>query len=55
MEAKVAEATGEANRFRAIAAEYQRAPDVVRTRLYLEAMEAVLPEVRTVIVEPAPR
>jgi membrane protease subunit HflK len=52
LEAKVAEATGEANRFRAIAAEYQRAPDVVRTRLYLEAMEAVLPEVRTVIVEP---
>lgn len=51
-EAKVAEATGEANRFRAIAAEYQRAPEVVRTRLYLEAMEEVLPEVRTVIVAP---
>lgn len=51
-DAKVAEATGEANRFRAIVAEYQRAPDVVRTRLYLEAMEQVLPNVHAVIVEP---
>jgi membrane protease subunit HflK len=51
-EAKVAEATGEAERFRAIAAEYQKAPEVVRTRLFLEAMEEVLPNVHTVIVEP---
>lgn len=51
-DAKVAEATGEANRFRSIVAEYQRAPDVVRTRLYLEAMEEVLPNVQAVIVEP---
>lgn len=51
-DAKVAEATGEANRFRSIVAEYQRAPDVVRTRLYLEAMEQVLPNVQSVIVEP---
>jgi membrane protease subunit HflK len=51
-EAKVAEATGEAARFRAIATEYQKAPDVVRTRLFLEAMEEVLPEVHTVIVQP---
>jgi membrane protease subunit HflK len=51
-EAKVAEASGEAARFRAIATEYQKAPDVVRTRLFLEAMEEVLPNVRTVIVQP---
>jgi membrane protease subunit HflK len=51
-DAKVAEATGEAARFRAIAGEYQKAPDVVRTRLFLEAMEQVLPSVNTVIVEP---
>jgi len=51
-EATVAEATGEAERFRAIAAEYQKAPNVVRTRLFLETMEQVLPNVRTVIVEP---
>ncbi|RIK96200.1 MAG: FtsH protease activity modulator HflK [Proteobacteria bacterium] len=51
-DAKIAEASGEAARFRAIAAEYARAPDVVRTRLFLETMEQVLPDVRTVIVEP---
>jgi membrane protease subunit HflK len=51
-EAKVAEATGAAERFRAIAAEYRRAPEVTRERLYLETMEAVLPRVEKVIVEP---
>ena len=50
--ARVAEATGQASRFRAIAGEYQKAPEVVRTRLFLETMEEVLPSVRTVIVEP---
>lgn len=50
--ARVAEATGQASRFRAIADEYQKAPEVVRTRLFLETMEDVLPSVRTVIVEP---
>lgn len=51
-DAKIAEATGEAQRFRAIAAEYARAPEVVRARLFLETMEAVLPEASTFIVEP---
>ena len=51
-EAKIAEASGEAQRFQAIAAEYARAPEVVRTRLFLETMEAVLPRVHTYIVEP---
>jgi len=50
--ARVAEATGQASRFRAIAGEYQKAPEVVRTRLFLETMEDVLPAVRTVIIEP---
>lgn len=50
--AKISEATGEAERFRAIAAEYAKAPEVVRTRLFLETMEQVLPAVRTFIVEP---
>jgi modulator of FtsH protease HflK len=50
--ARVAEATGQASRFRAIADEYRKAPEVVRTRLFLETMEDVLPSVRTVIVEP---
>lgn len=51
-EARVAEATGEAERFRAMALEYRKAPDVVRTRLFLEAMEEILPDVHTVIVDP---
>jgi membrane protease subunit HflK len=51
-DASIAEATGEASRFRAVAAEYQKAPEVVRTRLFLETMEQVLPEVHTVIVQP---
>jgi len=51
-EAKVAEATGAAERFRAIAAEYRKAPEVTRERLYLETMEQVLPKVDKVIVEP---
>jgi membrane protease subunit HflK len=51
-ESRIAESTGEAQRFRAIAGEYQKAPDVVRTRLFLETMEQVLPSVHTVIVQP---
>jgi membrane protease subunit HflK len=51
-DARIAESTGEASRFRAIAGEYQKAPEVVRTRLFLETMEQVLPSVHTVIVQP---
>ncbi|HMP83033.1 MAG TPA: efflux RND transporter permease subunit, partial [Verrucomicrobiota bacterium] len=45
-DATIAEAAGEAQRFRAIATEYAKAPEVVRTRLFLETMEEVLPEVQ---------
>ena len=51
-EAKIAQATGEAERFKAIVAEYRKAPEVTRKRLYLETMEAILPEVDKVIIEP---
>ena len=50
-DAKIAEATGEAARFTAIAAEYRKAPEVTKKRLYLETMEQVLPEVQKVIIE----
>jgi membrane protease subunit HflK len=50
--AKVADATGETARFLALATEYQRAPAITRKRLYLETMEAVLPEADKLIVEP---
>ena len=50
-EARIARATGEAAQFTAIFNEYQSSQDVTRTRLYLEAMEAILPGVTLFIVD----
>jgi membrane protease subunit HflK len=50
-DAKIAEAEGEANRFSALLAEYKKAPEVTKKRLYLETMESVLPRVQKVIIE----
>lgn len=41
---RVNRANGEATRFRTVLGEYQRAPEVTRRRLYLEAMASILPE-----------
>jgi len=41
---RVNRAKGEATRFRTVLGEYQRAPEVTRRRLYLEAMGSILPE-----------
>jgi membrane protease subunit HflK len=41
---RVNRANGEATRFRAVLSEYQRAPEVTRRRLYLEAIGSILPE-----------
>ena len=41
---RVNRANGEATRFRAVLSEYQRAPEVTRRRLYLEAIAQILPE-----------
>lgn len=51
-EAKILQAHGEAMRFVALYDEYVAAPVVTRSRLYLETMEAVLPNVEKVIVDP---
>ena len=51
--ATVAEASGQAQRFISIESEYRRAPEVTRTRIYLETMEAVMPAVKKVVVGPA--
>ena len=40
--AVIARAEGEGSRFSQVLAEYQKAPDITRDRLYLEAMEQVL-------------
>ncbi len=47
----VAQAEGEANRFEALLAEYKRAPEVTRERLYLESLEAVLSKTSKVMVD----
>jgi membrane protease subunit HflK len=45
-------AKGQAERFTAILSEYRKAPDITRQRLYLEAMEKILPGVTKFIVDP---
>lgn len=49
---KINIATGEAERFNKKFASYQTAPKVTRTRLYLEALEKVLPDIRKFILDP---
>jgi len=43
--ARINRAEGEASRFRALVAEYQKAPTITRQRIYLEKMGEVLPKV----------
>ena len=50
-EARVARARGEATRFLAVLNEYQESQEVTRQRLYLEAMEEILPGVTVFIVD----
>jgi membrane protease subunit HflK len=47
---RVNRARGETDRFLAVLAEYQRAKDVTRRRLYLEALGAVLPDVKALYI-----
>ena len=49
---RIAIATGEAKRFEEVLAAYQKAPDVTRRRLYLEAMEQLLKGMNKVLVDP---
>ncbi len=48
---KVNRAMGDAARFVAVAAEYAKAPEVTSTRVYVEAMEKILPQLRKLIVD----
>jgi membrane protease subunit HflK len=47
----VNEAEGEASRFSSVLAEYQKAPEVTRKRLYLETMEEVMGRIDKVILD----
>ena len=51
-QARIARAQGEADQFSFILAEYEQSREVTRRRLYLEAMEEVLPGVNKVILSP---
>ena len=53
-ESRISRASGEADRFLALLAEYQRAPDVTRRRLWFQTVERVLPVIRKVIVDNRP-
>ena len=47
---RVNRARGEATRFKDILAEYRRAPEVTRRRLYLESMSSILPEAQALYI-----
>ncbi len=49
---KIAVAVGEAERFLAIQREYEKSKDITRKRLYLEAMEEILPGISKILGDP---
>ena len=49
--ATIAKATGDASRFRQLADQYRKAPEITRKRLYLETMQEVLASNQKVIAE----
>jgi membrane protease subunit HflK len=51
LESRTSRAAGDADRFTSVAAEYAKVPGETATRLYLEAMEEVLPRMEKTIVE----
>ncbi len=50
-EERIKYAQGDANKFLSILEEYQKAREVTRKRLYLEAMEEVLPRVKKFVID----
>ena len=47
---RVNEAEGDAARFNALLAEYAKAPEVTRRRIYIETLQEVLPSIRSQII-----
>src|SRR5436305_5769942 len=47
---RVNEARGQAEKFSLLLAEYRKAPEITRRRLYLEAMQAILPGLQKKII-----
>ena len=48
---RIAEAIGNTTRFLALLNEYQKAPEVTRSRLYLDSMEKILPKVKLYVID----
>ena len=48
---RIAEAIGNGDRFLALLEEYEKAPEITRSRLYLEAMERILPKVQMYVID----
>ena len=48
---RVAEAIGDTGRFLALLSEHEKAPEVSRTRIYLEAMEKILPKAKMYVID----
>jgi membrane protease subunit HflK len=47
---RVNEAKGEAQKFSLLLGEYRKAPDITRRRLYLEAMQAIMPSLQKKVI-----
>ncbi len=47
---RINEAEGDAARFSALLAEYEKAPEVTRRRIYIETMQAVLPGIHSKVI-----
>ena len=47
---RINEAEGDASRFKALLAEYSKAPEVTRRRIYIETLQAVMPGIRSKII-----
>jgi membrane protease subunit HflK len=50
-EQRIAGAVGDTTRFLELLTEYTKAPEITRSRLYLEAMEKILPKVKKYVVD----
>lgn len=47
---RINEAEGDASRFSALLAEYSKAPEVTRRRIYIETLQEVLPSIQTQVI-----
>jgi membrane protease subunit HflK len=53
---RINEAEGDVARFSALLTEYMKAPEVTRRRIYVETLQAILPDIRSkIIVDDATR